>query len=56
MIRRAEFPAKHTAPIATGIAGRPVPIEQLGSARSTPRTVAAQLAQPFKVRSATDGQ
>lgn len=56
MIRRAEFPAKHAAPIATGIAGRPVPIEQLGSARSAPRTVAAQLAQPFKVRSATDGQ
>ncbi len=56
MIRRAEFPAKDAAPVATGIAGRPVPIEQVGTARSTPRTIAAQLAQPFKVRAATDGQ
>jgi sterol desaturase/sphingolipid hydroxylase (fatty acid hydroxylase superfamily) len=56
LIHRAAFPVKHAVPLATGIAGRPVPIEQLGSARSTPRTVAAQLAQPFKVRAATDGQ
>jgi sterol desaturase/sphingolipid hydroxylase (fatty acid hydroxylase superfamily) len=56
MIRRAAFPIKHAAPPATGIAGRPVPIEQLGAVRSTPRTVAAQLAQPFKVHAATDGQ
>ncbi len=55
MIRRAEFPLKGAPPIATGISGRPVPIEQLGLARSTPRTVAAQLAQPFKRRAATDG-
>jgi sterol desaturase/sphingolipid hydroxylase (fatty acid hydroxylase superfamily) len=56
MIRRAAFPDKHAFPLATGIAGRPVPIEQLGSARSTPRTMVAQLAQPFKVHAATDGQ
>jgi sterol desaturase/sphingolipid hydroxylase (fatty acid hydroxylase superfamily) len=56
MIHRAAFPAKHATPLATGIAGRPVPIEQLGAARSTPRTVAAQLAQPFKLHAATDGQ
>jgi sterol desaturase/sphingolipid hydroxylase (fatty acid hydroxylase superfamily) len=56
MIHRAAFPTKHAAPIATGIAGRTVPIEQVGTARSTPRTVVAQLAQPFKVHAATDGQ
>lgn len=56
MIHRAAFPAKHATPLPTGIAGRPVPIEQLGTMRSTPRTVAAQLAQPFKMHAATDGQ
>lgn len=54
MIRRAVFPTNE-APVATGIAGRPVPIEQVGSALATPRVMAAQLAQPFRVRAATDG-
>jgi sterol desaturase/sphingolipid hydroxylase (fatty acid hydroxylase superfamily) len=54
MIRHATFPAGG-APVATGIAGRPVPIEQVGPARSTPRVMAAQLAQPFKIHAATDG-
>jgi sterol desaturase/sphingolipid hydroxylase (fatty acid hydroxylase superfamily) len=54
MIHRAAFPTKGE-PIATGIAGRPVPIEQAGSVLATPRVMVAQLAQPFKVRAATDG-
>jgi sterol desaturase/sphingolipid hydroxylase (fatty acid hydroxylase superfamily) len=35
-------------PIQTGIAGRPVPIEQTGPTVRVPRVVAAQLAQPFR--------
>jgi sterol desaturase/sphingolipid hydroxylase (fatty acid hydroxylase superfamily) len=53
-IRRAVFPSGG-APIATGLAGRPVPVEQIVSARATPRVIAAQLAQPFRVHAATDG-
>lgn len=55
LIRRAEFPDQHAVPVATGIAKRPVPVEQDGPARSAPGTVLAQLAQPFKLRAATDG-
>jgi sterol desaturase/sphingolipid hydroxylase (fatty acid hydroxylase superfamily) len=55
MIRRAEFPRRGASPVATGISGRPVPIEQVGLTGSALRTVAAQLAQPFKRRAATDG-
>jgi hypothetical protein len=32
-----------------------VPVEQFASARATPRVIAAQLAQPFRVHAATDG-
>jgi sterol desaturase/sphingolipid hydroxylase (fatty acid hydroxylase superfamily) len=53
MIRRAAFPT-NAAPVATGIAGRPVPVEQAGSARSTPRVMVAQLTQPFTIHAATD--
>ena len=53
MIHRAAFPSG--VPVATGIAGRPVPIEQTGSVLSTPKVMLAQLAQPFMVRSKTDG-
>jgi sterol desaturase/sphingolipid hydroxylase (fatty acid hydroxylase superfamily) len=54
LIRRAEFPT-NGVPIATGLSDRSVPIEQTSSARGTPRVVLAQLAQPFKVHSTTDG-
>jgi sterol desaturase/sphingolipid hydroxylase (fatty acid hydroxylase superfamily) len=53
MIHRAAFPT-NAAPVATGLAGRPVPVEQVGSARATPRVMVAQLAQPFTRHSATD--
>jgi sterol desaturase/sphingolipid hydroxylase (fatty acid hydroxylase superfamily) len=44
---RAVFPLPGTAPIDTGIAGQPLPLEQEG-ARSRPfRILAAQLAEPF---------
>jgi sterol desaturase/sphingolipid hydroxylase (fatty acid hydroxylase superfamily) len=54
LIHRAVFP-DGTAPVATGIAGRPVPVEQARSASVTPLVVMAQLAQPFVRRAATDG-
>jgi sterol desaturase/sphingolipid hydroxylase (fatty acid hydroxylase superfamily) len=54
LIHRAIFPVAG-APIATGIAGRPVPVEQTGSLAKTPRVVLAQLAQPFVRRATTDG-
>jgi len=43
------------APVATGIAGRPVPIEQNAAASAVPGVVAAQLLQPLQLRSALDG-
>ena len=54
MIHRAVFPTNE-APIATGLTGRPVPVEQSVSARATPRVMVAQLAQPFTRHAATDG-
>jgi sterol desaturase/sphingolipid hydroxylase (fatty acid hydroxylase superfamily) len=54
LIHRAAFPTGGT-PINTGIYGRPVPVEQSGSALATPRVMLSQLAQPFMVRSKTDG-
>lgn len=54
LIHRAIFPIKGVTP-ATGIAGRPVPVEQVGSVARTPRVMVAQLAQPFSRRAATDG-
>jgi hypothetical protein len=53
MIHRAAFPTG--VPVATGISGRPVPIEQTSSPSSTPKVMLAQLAQPFLVSSKTDG-
>jgi sterol desaturase/sphingolipid hydroxylase (fatty acid hydroxylase superfamily) len=46
----ARFPIKGSAPCATGLTGRPVPVEQANhvTTRSAPaRLVARQLAQPF---------
>src|SRR3984957_9432968 len=54
LIHRAIFPTAGDV-AATGIAGRPVPVEQIGPAIRMPRVVLAQLAQPFTRRSATDG-
>lgn len=42
-------------PFATGIEGRPVPVEQSEPRRAIPRIVLAQIAQPFRIHSATDG-
>ena len=55
LAHRAVFPSGGE-PIATGIAGRPVPVEQASSAAGTPRVVLAQLWQPFSMRAATDGR
>jgi sterol desaturase/sphingolipid hydroxylase (fatty acid hydroxylase superfamily) len=54
LIHRAIFPTAGE-PAATGIAGRPVPVEQVGPAIRAPRVLLAQLAQPFTRRAATDG-
>ncbi len=54
LARCARFPAGGT-PIATGIAGRPVPVEQSAVRLGVSRVVLAQLGQPFAVRAATDG-
>ncbi len=54
LIHRAVFPNGGT-PVATGIYGRPVPVEQSGSVLAMPKVVLAQLAQPFAVHSKTDG-
>jgi sterol desaturase/sphingolipid hydroxylase (fatty acid hydroxylase superfamily) len=53
LARRAEFPTGRE-PIATGIAGRTVPIEQDRPASRLPGVVFAQLAQPFRRYSTTD--
>ncbi|HEY2301720.1 MAG TPA: sterol desaturase family protein [Acidimicrobiales bacterium] len=52
--RRAAFPSDG-APVPTGIAARPVPVEQAVRRSRTPAVVLAQLAQPFTVKAATDG-
>ncbi|HEY5103763.1 MAG TPA: sterol desaturase family protein [Acidimicrobiales bacterium] len=53
LINRAQFP-NGEAPITTGLAGRPVPVEQTSSVLATPRVMAAQLGQPFFKRATTD--
>jgi len=53
--RHALFPSGG-APIATGIAGRPVPVEQDAPRMAAHRVVVAQLVQPFRMRSAMDGR
>lgn len=44
------------APVPTGLAGRPVPVEQDAPDRGLARVVLAQLGQPFRVRAAMDGR
>ena len=48
MARCAVFPDGR-APVATGIAGRPVPLEQKAGSPDLVRVMAAQMAQPFGV-------
>ena len=55
LIRHAIFPVRGVSP-ATGISGRPVPVEQAASAAGTPRVMLAQLVQPFRMDAATDRQ
>ena len=43
----ARFPAKGGAPCATGLRGRPVPVEQAAPVARSARLLARQLAQPF---------
>jgi hypothetical protein len=51
---RALFPIGGP-PVATGISGRPVPIEQQsGSGVGSVRVVLAQLGQPFRLHSSLD--
>jgi sterol desaturase/sphingolipid hydroxylase (fatty acid hydroxylase superfamily) len=50
---RAAYPTGGV-PVPTGIAGRPVPVEQSASGARVPRVVLAQLAQPFRINAATD--
>jgi sterol desaturase/sphingolipid hydroxylase (fatty acid hydroxylase superfamily) len=50
LAHRAIFPT-NAAPCATGILGRPVPLEQGAARRAVPQVV---LAQPFRVHAATD--
>jgi len=54
LARRALFPTAGT-PIATGIAGRPVPVEQVAPGRGAVRVLGAQLGQPFRMVAAMDG-
>jgi sterol desaturase/sphingolipid hydroxylase (fatty acid hydroxylase superfamily) len=54
LARRAEFPVAGP-PALTGIAGRPVPIEQGGASPDLARLVLAQLAQPFRRHATMDG-
>jgi sterol desaturase/sphingolipid hydroxylase (fatty acid hydroxylase superfamily) len=45
--RRAVFPQRGGAPGVTGLAGRPVPVEQSGARPRLARTIVSQLAEPF---------
>jgi sterol desaturase/sphingolipid hydroxylase (fatty acid hydroxylase superfamily) len=47
LAHRAVFPPPGATVISTGIAGRPVPVEQSGSRPRPVRAVAVQLAEPF---------
>jgi sterol desaturase/sphingolipid hydroxylase (fatty acid hydroxylase superfamily) len=47
MTRRAVFPAPGAEPIATGLAQRPIPVEQAGPRPRFVRTLAVQLGEPF---------
>jgi hypothetical protein len=45
--RRAVFPQRGGVPGVTGLAGRPVPVEQSGLRPRLARTLVSQLAEPF---------
>ncbi len=47
---RAHFPSASDAVGATGLEGRPVPVEQNGWARSGVRVMASQLVEPFRAQ------
>jgi sterol desaturase/sphingolipid hydroxylase (fatty acid hydroxylase superfamily) len=53
LTRRAYFPDGEALSISTGLAGRPVPVEQDDS-RGVVQTVLGQLTQPFRLSPATD--
>jgi sterol desaturase/sphingolipid hydroxylase (fatty acid hydroxylase superfamily) len=48
LFRRAVFPVVGHAAIATGLTGRPVPVEQSGPRLRVGQTMLAQLAEPFR--------
>jgi len=50
LTRRARFPARGEAVGRTGLDGRPVPVEQAGSARPAPLLMAEQLIEPFRAQ------
>ncbi len=54
LARRAQYPGEG-APVATGIAGQPVPVEQAATGWGTVRMVLTQLSQPFRLRNPMDG-
>ena len=45
-----------SVPVLTGLASRPVPVEQAVQAAQVPHVIAAQLAQPWRMRTALDGR
>jgi hypothetical protein len=45
---RARFPARRAAPGPTGLAGRPVPVEQDAAAAPALLLMAGQLVEPFQ--------
>jgi sterol desaturase/sphingolipid hydroxylase (fatty acid hydroxylase superfamily) len=47
LTHRAAFPVRGAEPNATGLAGRPVPVEQDGPGRRTLAVLGAQLSEPF---------
>ena len=51
----ARFPARSDDVGRTGLDGRPVPVEQDGSARPVPLLVAAQLIEPFQAQRLANG-
>jgi sterol desaturase/sphingolipid hydroxylase (fatty acid hydroxylase superfamily) len=54
LAHRSLFPSGGT-PIATGIAGRPVPVEQGTTGRGSVRVFGSQLVQPFRMGSSMEG-
>ncbi len=48
MAGRARFPDRGRPPVRTGLADRPVPVEQAAETPSHPRLLVAQLCEPFR--------